>query len=139
MTSLRLENHIAVIPYVYGSMVAAGGSLVGTVVDLAPYEGNVLVNVGLAAGTGTLNLIVQHGSVNNVFATIGTDAVFTPDTGAVLSSGSIAMSNAAQGTYTFAINTDKAYQFLRILGNSVGAVPAVSIVALAPKKYANFS
>lgn len=137
--NLRPDNQYAVVPIVYGSQVAVGGSLVGTVVDLSPYEGNALVNIGLASGTGTLNVIVQHGTTNSVFTTIGTDAVFLPDTGAVLSSGSITMTNASQGTYTFAINLDKSYQYLRILANSAAAVPAVSIVALLPKKYANFS
>lgn len=137
--NIRADNQYAVVPIVYGSQVAGGGSLVGTVVDLSPYEGNGLVNIGLATGTGTLNVIVQHGTTNSVFTTIGTDAIFNPDTGAVLSSGSITMTNASQGTLTFAINTDKTYQFLRILANSAASVPAVSIVAVLPKKYANFN
>lgn len=67
----------------YGAAGSAAGTVTGTSIDTAGYnEAAVVLSVGNAATTGTLNVKVQDSADNSTFADI-TGAAFTavPDTG----------------------------------------------------------
>lgn len=123
---------------VSGTKPAAGGTLSTTAVDFSGNQGVVLVSFSAnSAGTGTLDIVVQQGTaLVSTWTTVGTDAMFLPDTGA--GTGMTRVIAGANIDQKRAIDLRKVQPFIRFTCTGTDSSYTYSIVTIAPKKYANF-
>jgi hypothetical protein len=133
---IRPDNQYDAVVLVAGSVLAAGGSLVTDPLDNAGYDGNALLSVVVGQGTGTLNLTVQHGTTTGSYSAAGTDVLFDPNTGEPADGVD---SVIASGSLLIGVNLEKAYRYIRVSANTANGNQPLTVVAIAPKKYANFS
>jgi hypothetical protein len=123
---------------VSGTKPAAGGTLSTTAVDYSGCQGVVLFLFSAnSAGTGTLDIVIQQGTAAaSTWTTVGTDAMFLPDTGAGTQfTRVIAGTNIDQKR---AVDLRKTQPFLRATVTGTDSSYTYTISTIAPKKYANF-
>lgn len=136
---LRFDNYGSITVHASGTTPAAGGTFSTTPVDFSTCDGNLLVSLSVnSAGTGTLAIVAEMGTASaSTWTTIGTWGMFTNDNSATGTAfAAIVSGTNAQQTRVIALN--KVQPFVRFTTTGTGSNYSISIVTIAPQKYANF-
>lgn len=113
-------------------------TVVGGTLDATDFNGNALIVASFNGDTnGTLDITVRDSADGTTYADVGTEALFVPDTGAA---GTFAGVNAGTDNL-FQVRGLKLDRVNRYVLVSIAAAYTGSghVIAIAPKKYANFS
>lgn len=138
MFNMRPDGIGSLVSIVTGTQIAPGGTFNTTPVDFSACEGNAMLLIAVnAAGTGTLDIIAQMGTASvSTWTSIGTDAMFLPNTGVGGTVQRIIVTVPAE--QKLALNLEKIQPWVRFNVIGTDSSYRLTISALAPKKYANF-